>query len=1046
MSQDADKPTQGVGASRYTRLRRSLVVPFARFAKFSAQHPLHISIGILLISAIAYLSFINYYLNDWEAFLRGQLTTTYLNKDQLLQECTHYYLSRFNSDWSNIPYSNANDLIKSNCSHYYLYIYSFFGSNSSSSLPDISNTIYQAEDTRYVLSAELLNPTATLTSADGQEWLYDSTIDYVLELKHNFFDFVRSFLRIDGLEQTDLIIVATIYAMALTSIVSLFKDMKLVGSRGWLSFCVITSLICSFFLAISTALFIVGKRISIFQFAVTMPCFMIIVGFEYKINISAYILRRIGILNISRRFTADMIIYHAYMEEGQFLLQRYLLFLVGAICGMVAFHNYQPLFNASMLFALILLYDFLLFITFYAAVLSLKFQMSMIQRSTVLRKALEEEYSPRLVARHPTPPAVLGTKNWLKYNWILTSIGKYSAIPLFLVVNLYNVNLRWVYTTSKTIFNNFFLTPLPTGIHPMIKDDNIKMGDFGTVISVLPVLRYSPRHQDRNSENLMLLLYRYIDSSIRDKLISKVILAICVLSVVTNAYLMRVAKVHTDYTVTQAYTKSQMRKEQDPYTRERLRRPFQLRRPVSPMFSLDGSDEEYSTDMNEGSPRVYTRNLQLCEKLMKSGRLSTLRNNEIVNLIINNKLSLSSLEKNLPNPLRAVEVRRETIAKLAECPSLSSNRVPFRQFDYGRAIGTCCENMVGYMPIPLGISGPLMVDGISYFIPMATTEGGLVSSLRDGCKAINASGGTFSLITKDGTTEGSCVRFPTLDRAGACKNWLDSDEGQKLMQNSFNSTSRFARLLHIQTALAGDLLFIKFRSTAGDATGANMINKGIAYALGQMIENFGWYDMEILSTSSNYSPDKKSAALNWIEGRGKSVVVEVTMPSEVIKKIFGVDLKEIIDVNTNRNLVGSAVSGSIGGFNSHAANIVTAMFLALGQDAARNIGSSNCITTMSEYMGHLKASVSMPSIEVATIGEGTMLETQSTMLSLLRVKGPHPTKPGENSRQLARIIASAVLAGEISFCAAAARSQRRFKVASGSEDKINTPDRRNGSQ
>ena len=75
---------------------------------------------------------------------------------------------------------------------------------------------------------------------------------------------------------------------------------------------------------------------------------------------------------------------------------------------------------------------------------------------------------------------------------------------------------------------------------------------------------------------------------------------------------------------------------------------------------------------------------------------------------------------------------------------------------------------------------------------------------------------------------------------------------------------------------------------------------------------------------------------------------------------------------------------------------------------------------ISSLNGNLQISVSMPSIEVGTIGGGTILEPQSAMLDLLGVRGPHPTSPGDNARQLARIVAAAVLAGELSLCAALA--------------------------
>lgn len=62
----------------------------------------------------------------------------------------------------------------------------------------------------------------------------------------------------------------------------------------------------------------------------------------------------------------------------------------------------------------------------------------------------------------------------------------------------------------------------------------------------------------------------------------------------------------------------------------------------------------------------------------------------------------------------------------------------------------------------------------------------------------------------------------------------------------------------------------------------------------------------------------------------------------------------------------------------------------------------------------------MPSLEVGTLGGGTILEPQGAMLELLGVRGSHPTTPGENARQLARIIGGAVLALELSLCAALA--------------------------
>jgi len=163
---------------------------------------------------------------------------------------------------------------------------------------------------------------------------------------------------------------------------------------------------------------------------------------------------------------------------------------------------------------------------------------------------------------------------------------------------------------------------------------------------------------------------------------------------------------------------------------------------------------------------------------------------------------------------------------------------------------------------------------------------------------------------------------------------------------------------------------------------------------------------------------KKASAINWIEGRGKSVIVEATIPKDVVRTTLKTDVKTIVRVNIDKNLIGSAVAGSIGGFNAHAANIVTAVFLATGQDPAQNVESSSCMTLMEETEnGDLWISCTMPSIEVGTVGGGTGLPAQRACLKVIGCQGGGMT-PGANSRQLAHVVASATMAGELSLMAA----------------------------
>lgn len=61
------------------------------------------------------------------------------------------------------------------------------------------------------------------------------------------------------------------------------------------------------------------------------------------------------------------------------------------------------------------------------------------------------------------------------------------------------------------------------------------------------------------------------------------------------------------------------------------------------------------------------------------------------------------------------------------------------------------------------------------------------------------------------------------------------------------------------------------------------------------------------------------------------MVCEALVPADVVSSVLKTTVDALVDLNINKNLVGSAVAGSIGGFNSHAANIVTAIFIATGQ-------------------------------------------------------------------------------------------------------------------
>lgn len=393
---------------------------------------------------------------------------------------------------------------------------------------------------------------------------------------------------------------------------------------------------------------------------------------------------------------------------------------------------------------------------------------------------------------------------------------------------------------------------------------------------------------------------------------------------------------------------------------------------------------------------------------------------EIVSAVVAGEIPSYILETRLGDCARAAGIRREALRRMS---GRGLEGLPISGFDYDSILGQCCEMPIGYVQLPVGIAGPLVVDGREYFVPMATTEGCLVASTNRGCKAIAASGGAASVVLKDGMTRAPVVRFSSAKRAAELKFFLEDPRNFEMLSTVFNSSSKFAKFQGTQCTVAGKNLYIRFTCSTGDAMGMNMVSKGVQNVLDFLQNDFP--DMDVISISGNFCSDKKPAAVNWIEGRGKSVVCEAIIKEEIVNKVLKTSVSALVELNTLKNLVGSAMAGALGGFNAHASNIVTAVYIATGQDPAQNVESSHCITLMEAVNDNkdLHISVTMPSIEVGTVGGGTQLASQSACLDLLGVKGANLDSPGANSRLLATIIAGSVLAGELSLMSALAAGQ-----------------------
>ncbi|SCU78769.1 LADA_0A07492g1_1 [Lachancea dasiensis] len=993
---------------------RSMAKPLAIASKYSARHPVHVILITVFVTALAYLSVIRSYFNGWQLDSKSIFAG---NSDivQLQDECVHYYHAGSSESWTQL--SNDEFSSATFSEHYYLMRLEFKQQNQSQAVPPLDNLVVEENDTRYVLQEGLSLP-KILQSEDGTTWRLRPHRFRLNDTRHILTSSLSSLIeKIQRAETFDVLIIGTAYIAMFYTIAGLFVAMKkCTNSKLWIALGAISSSTSAFFLALYTSQVYLEKSVTALSLIEGIPFIVVIIGFNDKIRLASFLLRYFRLHGISRQCDASALVHLAMKEEGGRLLQDRLLCLLGFVGGALYAHNLEVLRNFCILASLVLIFDLILTCTYYASILALKLEINIIHRSTVIKETLEEDgvikstAESASIADNTAGTSVFGSNNSIIFM-------KFLVVVAFVVFNFCSFGARWTYQTFSALYNKPTSQALPDFIYNSVKQNYAN----GVVISVVPPQYYHPMKAYFQVEDLILSALRYVSVAIRDRFISKIVLFALAMSASINIYLLNAGRIHTEFTAKEL----QKHSAKSAISATKLKQSSYMTNGGSAISTISSAasietrtatEEETESD---GDHKVV-RPLETLVEEMKSGGLKSMTNKEVVSLVTGGKLPLYALEKQLGDTLRAVAVRRRALAQLANAPVLETNRLPYKFYDYDRVLGACCENVIGYMPLPVGVIGPLVIDGVSYHIPMATTEGCLVASAMRGCKAINAGGGVTTVLTKDGMTRGPCVRFPTLTRAGACKIWIDSEEGQNKVKKAFNSTSRFARLQHCQTALAGDLLFIRFRTTTGDAMGMNMISKGVEHSLKLMVEEFGWDDMEIVSVSGNYCTDKKPAAINWIEGRGKSVVAEALIPGDVVRKVLKSDVKALVELNISKNLIGSAMAGSVGGFNAHAANLVTAVYLALGQDPAQNVESSNCITLMNEVDGDLRISVSMPSIEVGTIGGGTILEPQSAMLDLLGVRGPHPTSPGDNARQLAKIVACAVLAGELSLCSALA--------------------------
>lgn len=322
------------------------------------------------------------------------------------------------------------------------------------------------------------------------------------------------------------------------------------------------------------------------------------------------------------------------------------------------------------------------------------------------------------------------------------------------------------------------------------------------------------------------------------------------------------------------------------------------------------------------------------------------------------------------------------------------------------------EHFVGTVKVPVGLAGPLRVNGVhaqgDYYVPLATTEAALVASYSRGAVTITEAGGCAAAVLNEGVSRAPGFAFHSIAEAGHFVGWCMSSVDA--LRAAAERTTRHGRLSDVQCTIEGSTVYVAFEFTTGDAAGQNMVTIATD-AICRHIEAHAPVTPRYYFLEANMSGDKKASHQSFLNVRGRKVTAEVLLPAALVQSRLHATPQAFADY-WRMGAMGGVLSGTIG-VQGHFANGLAALYIACGQDAAC-VAESAVGTTRFEVRegGELYASVTLPNVMVGTVGGGTTLPSQRACLAWLNLTGVNP------ANALAEVAAGLVLAGEISITGA----------------------------
>ena len=321
------------------------------------------------------------------------------------------------------------------------------------------------------------------------------------------------------------------------------------------------------------------------------------------------------------------------------------------------------------------------------------------------------------------------------------------------------------------------------------------------------------------------------------------------------------------------------------------------------------------------------------------------------------------------------------------------------------------ENPIGVAQVPIGLAGPLLIQGEhaqgSFYVPMATTEGTLVASYSRGMRLLSAAGGVKTTVIERYMQRAPVFHFKDARAARDFGEWVE--EHFAAIKQVAEQTTSVGTLSHIEQYGVSRMRFLRFNYETGDAAGQNMCGKATLAACQWICEQVS--SVQRYTLSGAIDTDKKHSHLNTLHSRGARVVAEAILPNDLMQDLMKIDTRSLFNARQVSNVGGMLAGTTNNGL--HSANGLAAVFIATGQDAA-NIAESQAGIVFVDLLdnGDLYWSITLPSVIVATYGGGTGLATQRECLELMDCYGQGKVL------KLAEICVATVLAGELSLASA----------------------------